>query len=101
MSSYNKLKNFCDNNILKLNPEKTHYLQLTSSQRYGANPGITSINLDGEIVRESIKERVLGVIVSRTLGGWASQVEKVLQGCAGKLSAVENTSEFRRRLQTG
>ena len=47
------------------------------------------VELDGEKVEESIQERILGIIMNRSLLDWSNQLTKVQKECAQKLSGLK------------
>ena len=65
---------------------------------------MVEFRLGEDVVEESHIERLLGLVVSRTLFNWGPQVFETLKGCAKKLSAFKLGGKyfcFKQRLETG
>ena len=102
VDKYMKFKKYCVANRLQPNAGKTHYLLLQSNHRR-VQGSLDQVVLDGDIVEESLNERVLGMITNRGLLNWGSHVNKLLTDVARKLNSLRRAGRiftFKRRLET-
>ena len=81
VDKYMKFRKYCVANRLQPNAGKTHYLLLQSNHRR-VQGSLDQVVLDGDIVEESMNERVLGMITNRGLLNWGSHVNKLLTDIA-------------------
>ena len=101
--SYRKFKNYCTYNRLQPNSKKTHFMQIESSQRRGIHGSIPELCFNGEMVKASLDERILGVQVSSRLNSWKEKTDKVIRDVnkvMGGLKMGGTYLNFKQRLAT-
>ena len=97
-TTFSKIEHFCQQNRLKLNSGKSHFLVIASSQKKIHHETHFSLRLGTSEVISSSEERVLGIQVGNTLSNWKFQIDNskrsVIQKCAMKMAGLRLVGKY-------
>ena len=106
--NFERIKQYTDSNLLKLNSEKSHFLIVTSAQKKRHQNVRGSVLFGADEVEPSSVERCLGVQVGETICSWNHQIdqgkESVIAKAGRKLHGLMKLTKFlsfKRRLVSG